>query len=84
MVEYRDFSDKTTDKKNPFSELNIPKNLSVIEKRKRLSELYAKWNALQTHSNTDIRKEAEEKLKYIVECKQILKKICNLQQPLTW
>ena len=55
------------DKSDPFVVLGIPCTLSVQEKKRKLRELFAKWNSLQTHKDPEMRRKAE-KIRRVLLC----------------
>ena len=60
------------DESDPFVVLGIPYALSVQEKKRKLRELFAKWNSLQTHKDPEMRRKAEKMINTIAECQKHL------------
>lgn len=58
------------DDADPFQILGITPSMSNTEKKKKLRELFAKWNALATHKDPEIRKKAEKMLSIITDCQK--------------
>ena len=57
---------------DPFVILGIPSNIPAADKKKKLRELFVKWNALAIHKDLQVRKKSEKMLTCISECQRIL------------
>lgn len=57
---------------DPFVILGIPSNIPTADKKKKLRELFVKWNALAIHKDLQVRKKSEKMLTCISECQRIL------------
>ncbi len=58
------------DETDPFVILGISNSLSIQEKKRKLRELFAKWNSLAIHKDPEMRKKAEKMLNTIAECQK--------------
>jgi hypothetical protein len=60
------------DASDPFVMLGIPTEMPIQEKRRKIRELFNKWNSLAIHNNPEVRKKAEKMLNTIAECQRKL------------